>query len=284
MQTNTNPVWAQYETRLDRVIEHIHTHLDDELDMDGLAQIACLSPWHWHRIYRGVYGETITATVKRLRLHRAANELVKSDMALAVIGQRAGYPNLQSFNRTFKKAYGLPPGKYRLSGGTGSFVSKTPGEEFDMFQVEIRQQDAIMLAGLTHKGPYSEVGIAFEKLNGLAASRGMFDASTRSIGIYYDDPSVVAGDELRSFACLSVGNNSQLREPLVSGEIAGGKYAVFRYMGPWSNMESCYRWIYEDWMKTAQCEIRDEPAYAEYLNPMDKSPHDLLTDIYLPLV
>lgn len=281
---NTSPIWAQYEERLARVSDYIHQNLDDVLDMEKLAQIACLSQWHWHRIYRGVYGETVTTTIKRLRLHRAANELVETGKSLALIAQRAGYPDLSSFNRTFKKTYGLPPGKYRKSGGTGSFIGNKPGEEFDMYQVEIKDHNSFKVAGLRHQGSYASVGICFEKLNALAAARGLFGAQTRAIGIYYDDPSVVPPPMQRSFACLSVAKSDDITAPLEMDNISGGKYAVFRYKGPYSNMESCYRWVYEDWLKTADMELRDEPGFTEYLNPREKHPNELLTNIFIPLI
>ena len=65
---NGETAWALYETRLRRVSAYIHDHLDEELDMARLAEIACMSSYHWHRIYRAIYGETLAATVKRLRL------------------------------------------------------------------------------------------------------------------------------------------------------------------------------------------------------------------------
>ena len=49
-------IWAAYEQRLQRVSAYIYDHLDEELDLDRLADIACLSPHHWHRIYRAVHG------------------------------------------------------------------------------------------------------------------------------------------------------------------------------------------------------------------------------------
>ena len=55
---NGETAWAVYEARLRRVSNHIHEHLDEELDMDRLADIACLSSYHWHRIYRAIYGQT----------------------------------------------------------------------------------------------------------------------------------------------------------------------------------------------------------------------------------
>ncbi|HEY4131192.1 MAG TPA: GyrI-like domain-containing protein, partial [Gemmatimonadaceae bacterium] len=57
-----------YEERIGRVIEYVFDHLGDELDLNRLAEIACLSPYHWHGVYTAMRGETLAATVKRLRL------------------------------------------------------------------------------------------------------------------------------------------------------------------------------------------------------------------------
>ena len=74
--------WVDYEARLQRVIVHIHDHLEEDIDLDQLAEIACLSPYHWHRIYRAIQGETIAATIKRLRLLHAAGRLAHTDMTI----------------------------------------------------------------------------------------------------------------------------------------------------------------------------------------------------------
>ncbi len=280
---NNSPLWSQYENRLSRVCDYIHENLDEKLDMDNLAAIACLSPWHWHRIYRAVYGETITATIKRLRMHRAANELVQTELSINIIAERAGYPNLQSFNRTFKKVYGLPPGQYRKTGGNGTILCDKAREKEEMFQVEIKELKPVKIAGLSHIGSYSGVGQAFEKLNTLAVSRGLYGPHTRIIGIYYDDPSIVAEDELRSFAGLSIASHATINAPLQHVRIAGGKYAIFPFQGPYSNMESCYQWIYGTWLKTAECELRDAPGFAEYINPTEKIPGKMVTHIHIPL-
>ena len=57
--------WINYEERLNRVTAYIYEHLDDELDLIKLADIAFLSPYHFHRIYRAARGETIATTVRR---------------------------------------------------------------------------------------------------------------------------------------------------------------------------------------------------------------------------
>jgi AraC family transcriptional regulator len=65
-----------YARRLGKVAAHIAAHLDDPLDLDRLAGVACLSPYHFHRIYRALWGETAAETLSRLRLGRAAVQLL----------------------------------------------------------------------------------------------------------------------------------------------------------------------------------------------------------------
>jgi AraC family transcriptional regulator len=87
---------ARYEARLNRVLEHIYDHLDEPLDIDRLAEIACLSPYHWHRIYQAMHGETVASTVRRLRLHRAAGYLACRPRNIAsrahIAGSSRRYP------------------------------------------------------------------------------------------------------------------------------------------------------------------------------------------------
>ena len=80
-----------YANRIGRALAHIHANLDAPLDTERLAEIACFSPFHWHRIYQGMTGETVGQTVRRVRLHRAATALVESDRPIAAIAREAGY-------------------------------------------------------------------------------------------------------------------------------------------------------------------------------------------------
>ena len=113
--------YASYEERLNRVVDHIHDHLEEEIDLNRLAEVACLSPYHWHRIYTAMRGETIGATVRRLRLLRAADRLANSAMPIADIAERAGYGSSDAFGRAFREAYGKAPADYRANGSHATF-------------------------------------------------------------------------------------------------------------------------------------------------------------------
>ncbi|CAM5591342.1 DNA gyrase inhibitor [Mycolicibacterium aubagnense] len=280
---NGETAWAVYETRLRRVSNHIHEHLDEELDMDGLAEIACLSPYHWHRIYRAIYGETAAATVKRLRLHRAAGDIVETDLGISEIAKRSGYPNVQSFNRIFKAVYGMPPARYRKEGSHTLFESKQRKASI-MFDISIRTLEPTEVVGVSHQGSYMGIGKAFEQLFGTLYARGQGHSGQRMIGIYLDDPDVVAVDKLRSYACVETDAAQPAQAPLERRTLEGGDYAVLRHKGPYAEMHKAYTWLYGEWLPMSGRKLRDTVMFEEYLNnPRDVAPAELLTDINLPL-
>ena len=61
-----------YKERLLRVLVYIQQHLDEPLALETLAARACLSPYHFHRVFTGMIGESLQSHIRRLRLERAA--------------------------------------------------------------------------------------------------------------------------------------------------------------------------------------------------------------------
>jgi AraC-like DNA-binding protein len=99
---------ASYQARLDRVVDHIYARLDDDIRPEGFAEIACLSPYHWHRIYVAMRGETIGATIRHLRLLRAADRLANSGLDIGMIAAHAGYSGADAFARAFRRPIARP--------------------------------------------------------------------------------------------------------------------------------------------------------------------------------
>lgn len=285
---STNPaLQISYERRLSRVTNYLHAHLDEDLDLNKLAEIACMSPYHWHRIYRAIHGESVVATVKRLRLQRAATLLARSDMAIDQIAEFSGYPNLQSFTRIFASVYGQPPARYRKEGSHQQFPLPDELSGDLHFPVSITSIAPVQLLSIDNTGSYMSISKAFDILTGCAASRQLFREDTRWIGIYYDDAMTVEEDKLRSKACISAPqplSEQALQEPLSLTELRGGKYAVLTYKGPYSDMQPVYRWFFGVWLPASGEEIDDAPPFEEYLNnPRETAPADLLSNIYMPL-
>lgn len=61
-----------YQARVNRAMDHIGAHLDGELRLEDLARVACFSPFHFHRIFAAMAGETLGDHIRRRRLEAAA--------------------------------------------------------------------------------------------------------------------------------------------------------------------------------------------------------------------
>jgi AraC family transcriptional regulator len=288
--------WARYEARLQRVIAHVHAHLDEPLDLNALADVAHLSPHHWHRVYHAMTSETLAGTVKRLRLQRAAAALANGTQPVAHIARQAGYPDVASFTRIFKASYGLPPARYRSEGGHAAFqaaAAAAPASDGDMGftlppgrSVTVQQLPALQLLAVEHRGSYMEIGQAFERLFGTLAAHGLARPGMRTLGLYHDDPDAIDQTALRSHAAVSGAADSGAALPtgLQRITLPAARCAVLRHEGPYSSMRAAYRWLFGHWLPHSGHEVADSPIVEDYLNnPRHVAPTELRTDICLPL-
>jgi AraC family transcriptional regulator len=275
---------ANYATRLTRVTSFIYDHLDDHLELQSLADVAALSPYHWHRIYHALYGETVAATVKRLRLQRAGADLARTSMPMKAIAARAGYDSVASFTRVFKSLYGMPPAQYRREGSHAQFEPKATQKTHGAYDIGLVNVPKTALAVVNHVGPYLAIGKAFDALYATLGSRNLINEKMRSIAIYLDDPTSVPEPALRAKAGIVVEGDFPVEHPLEQAEIRAGAYAVLKHKGPYSDMKAAYDWLFGDWLAQSGREPADAPVIEEYLNsPRDTPPTELRTDIYLPL-
>ncbi|HWT96205.1 MAG TPA: AraC family transcriptional regulator [Terriglobales bacterium] len=274
-----------YHRRIDRVMRHIGDHLDEALDLDSLAMISCFSPCHFHRIYAGITGETVAETLRRLRLSRAAGDLVQGERPIAGIAERAGYGSVAAFTRAFQSGYGITPAAYRQRGFLVSPLPLQPDPETGMYPVTIDDRPATRLAAFPHRGSYMEIGTAFDRMINWAISRNLLSETCRMIGVYYDDPQAVAEKDLRSDACLSVGPEIKPEGDMRVIDLAAGRHAVLLHRGPYGELGKAYAWLYGTWLPQSGEEAADRPVHEVYLNnPRDLPPAEWLTEVCLPLV
>lgn len=285
-----------YSTRIGRVAAYIWDNLDRPLDLEKLADVACFSPYHFHRIYRMEMGETAAQTIRRLRLHRAAVGLSEGSAPLERIAKGAGYGSVEAFSRAFASAYGQPPAAYRArrqdpDGASPSFEPSGEGGQPDgqAYSVTVTRTQALRLAGFSHKGDYQTIGTTFDRLYAWAGPRDLVDGETRHIAVYYGDETGLPEKDLRSFAGITVTADfapAACREGPAADtvDIPAGPVAVLRHTGPYSDLERAYRYLYGTWLAGSGHDPADLPCFEDYLNdPRTCPPTELLTDIYLPL-
>jgi AraC family transcriptional regulator len=166
------------------VIDHLYDHLEDDIRFDDFAEIACLSPHHWHRIYAAMRGETITATIRRLRLSRAAERLANSNIALETIAERAGYSSADAFGRAFKQAYGKSPADYRMTGSHAAFKAALLAENGSGFPISIETLAPIRCASSVHRGTHMQIDQAMGKLFTALSAQGLATSDLRMLAVF----------------------------------------------------------------------------------------------------
>jgi AraC family transcriptional regulator len=293
---------TDYLDRIRRVLRFVQDNLDEPLTPDRLADVANQSVFHFHRIFRGLVGESLTEHVRRLRLERAAGELRRTERRVIEVALSAGYEAHEPFTRAFRAHFGMSPSEYRrepeplvfppaLCGvhyGTDDAVSRFVAlqEGSQMIEVRLETLPARRLLALAHRGDYHTIGATFERLNTVAASRGLLGPESVSLGIYYDDPETTPVDSLRSHACVSV--SDALRQAPEGFELLpldGGEFAIGVHRGGYQQLAESYRWLFGEWLPSSGREAAHAPCHETYVNDARTTPaSELVTHICVPLV
>lgn len=279
-----------YRERINRVIFHIEEHLGEPLTLHELARVACFSPYHFHRIFAAFAGEPLGDYVRRLRLERAAQQLLHVDAPVTEIALAAGYETPSAFGRAFLARFGLTPTALREQRAPVHVLGARPlalgpcKEELAM-RPEIRTIDPLPVLFVRRTGPYGPAaGEAFGVLCGFAGPRGLLGPQTWVIGISHDDPHVTEAAKFRYDACVTVDREVELEGEIGRKTIAGGRYAVFAHAGPYDGLQQTYDHIFRSWLPASGEQLREEPGFERYVNsPEQTRPEDLRTEIWLPL-
>jgi AraC family transcriptional regulator len=102
--------------RVSELLRWLEERTEQTLTLGGLARKAAMSPFHFLRTFRAVVGVTPYQYLLRMRLQRACFELRRSDEPVATIAFKAGFSDLSTFNRQFRRMVKVTPGTYRTPG------------------------------------------------------------------------------------------------------------------------------------------------------------------------
>ena len=288
-----------YAERVLRVLVHIQQNLDAELSLDSLAAIANFSPFHFHRVFRGMVGESVGQHVRRLRLERAAQRLKHSERSIVSIALEAGYEAHESFSRSFRAAFGCAPRDFRSAaslvermssptavhyvGGTHEVRFEPLPEEVTM-KVEIRNLGPKRIAFLRHRGPYREVGETWEALMDWAGRECLVGPESSFFGLCWDDPEVTGPKRCRYDACLTVANSVEASGEVGVTTFAGGRFAVTLHQGPYERLGETYAALVGRWFPAHGLEPAAPPSLESYLDDPDTTePEELLTEVMMPI-
>lgn len=276
-----------YVDRVNRAIDFILQNLDQPLKLEVVARAACFSPFHFHRIFRSLVGESLNEFVKRLRLERALKLMSQKNWAtrrqpsLTDIALACGFDSSSDFSRCFKQRFGVAPSRFDVE----SFRAKRrkdwqiaiahpkhrhlldrlkPGNNPDGFEVRLRRLPPRSVAYIRVNDSYREGAVvsAINQLMQWAERHGL--AYGQWLGYMWDNPEITAHQNCRYDIGLVVpektprGEVSRIEFPAMQVaeiEIRGGVDLELRALD----------WLFGTWLPTSGFVPSEQPSFEAWI-------------------
>ena len=290
----------EYERRVYRVMDYVQAHLEEELTLEKLASVAAFSPFHFHRVFAAIAGETLSDFIRRVRLERAASGLaIMRDTSVLEIALRCGFSSAATFARAFKSHFGMSATEWREGGAQRWYEARphqskkskadsnrsqgrrNPGKaslprrgqsaaarnreaaKTLKMPVEIKDIPPYRVAYMRHVGPYGEGG----RISALWASferwvrtRDLVRPGLLTIGIGHDAPKIAPADKLRYDACIVVDQGFRPDRFVNIADLPGGKYAVASFHGTAAEISDAWEQLWAVWLPASGYQPEDRPC------------------------
>jgi len=309
---------AEYQARINRVIDHIDLNIGRDLRLAELARTANFSPFHFHRIFSALVGETLNGYIQRRRAEKAAAALLANPKAtITEIALDSGYSGSDVFARVFKVRYGMSASEWRAGGNEAWSKNRQTNRKIDQanrkngqeeserlpydetdqissrrsfmdkskFKVEVKQAPELTVAYVRHIGAFKSIGPAFEKLMKWAGPRGLLRfPETKVLGVYHDSPEITDTDKLRSDACITVPPSTVVEGEIGKMTVPGGLFAVaYAEIAP-TEFGEAWNALMRDWLPESGYQPDDRMCYELYLNEPQNHPEGkFIIEIHEPI-
>jgi AraC family transcriptional regulator len=313
----------EYTARVNHVIDYIEDNIDQELSLPVLAAIAGFSPFHFHRIFSSLIGETLNGFIQRIRVEKAASMLIYNpQQSITGIALECGYSGASAFARAFREAFGMSARYWRAGGylkdrknsQTDSKkwqLSSNIRQDLDLHSnysirkqewrvemksnqnlianIEVKDTKEFHVAYIRHIGPYAAdvelFGRLFNKLAAWAGPRGLLQLpDTRFLTIYHDSPELTDPSKLRTDVCITVPANTRVDGEVGKAVIPAGKNAIAHFEIKPDQYTDAWNAVYGGWLPESGYQPDDRPCFELYLNDAKSHPEGkCIVNIYVPV-
>lgn len=287
---------ASHLPKLDRVIASLQQAVASGgplPDLDALAAVAHYSPYHFHRVYRAMTGETVGRTVQRLRLLKALQRLSESDASVTEIALLAGYDTPQALARVLRETLDASPTELRSDPALLarhmqqlSRPALAAAERMAPLSVEVMTLEPFEVVALRAQGAFDDLDGSFGELFGWAAEQGLVEHLQQLIGFPLGDHRELPAEELLFDCAVTLDAElPQLPAPLQRLQVAGGTMARLRHVGSYGLLEDATDWLLSQWLPESGHALREAPLHYHFLDDPEHTPEAILrADVYVPLV
>lgn len=281
----------EYVSRVNKVQDYIDCNLSNDFSLIELSRVAQFSPYHFHRIFYMMTGETLFQYIQRVRLERAAGLLLSNrKKAITDIALECGFSNQASFAKAFKNYYKMSASRLRVNGITKSNTGKVLIETVcynKPYKVEVKNIPDMRVIYVRHVGPYKQdselFAKLFDKLYLWADKRSLIDSiNTKWLTLFHDAPDITDDGRLRVSVCMTVDADINVSEDIGFLTIEGGKYAIGHFELSDDKYQAAWNAMFAEWLPQSGYQPADCPCFELYpqSSPQDSEKR---VDIYIPI-
>lgn len=296
-----------YKKRIIKTIQYIDHNLDADLSLEKIAAIGAYSPFHFHRIFKLIIGETLQSYIIRKRTEKSALYLaLKKDIDIKEIYLELGFANHSVFNKTFKKYYGKSPSAFRKSVPEGFHrilqIESKNGQVDTVFRqyicnvekllnwttmnlkIKITDLQEMNLACVMSLG-LTQVENSYDILITWAKKRHLFPReNVKMISVYHDSFKVTSPDKVRIHASMLLNEKLEQADGEVFAEvIEAGRFIVASGEVTVNDFEQCWTSLFL-WMNENHHSIRKSFPFEIYHSNFKEHPEGkMLVDFCIPI-
>ncbi|GAA0741073.1 AraC family transcriptional regulator [Ideonella azotifigens] len=271
-----------YAERVNRAVDHIVRNLARPLRLEEVSAAAGFSPFHFHRIFKTLLGETLQQFVKRQRLERALYLMSHAPgRSLTDVALDCGFSSSSDFSRSFRQHHGVAPSLFDLEAfrstrrdaferilttqaGSPLLTALPAGQNPDGFEVVLRELPARTVAYIRVHNPYREgaVQAACERLLAWAIPRGLADGQW--LGYMWDEPEIVELAKCRYDVALVV-DDFQPAGEIGRFEFSPMRVAELVLRGDMALEARAFDWLYKTWLPRSGHVPDHQPAFEAWI-------------------
>jgi len=286
----------KHSAQFNLVLQHIESDIDGDLTVDKLSAVACLSKFHFHRLFSAHMGISVFNLVKMLRLKRAAYQLAfRKDIKIIDIALMNGYDSAAAFSRSFSSVFTQSPRKFRNNANWTLWyqkyqtILKLRNEKMyfnEKILIEIVNFPETNVAVLEHRAAPNLIGNSIATFISWRKEHSLPPSKSKTFNFIYDDPNITPPNEYRfDIACGISGDVCENAQGVIKKIIPAGLCAKYRLLGSDDRLGTVIQFLYSQWLASSGFELRDFPLFIERVSFYpDVNEAETITDIYLPVL
>ncbi len=282
--------------RILKAITFIEAHLNDDVQLVEVSEVACYSHYHFLRIFQAITGVTAGAYIRRRRLTKAAEVLLKGKARIIEIAQDAGFESQAAFTRAFKEVFDESPAQFRRTKNTSAFCGQPIISETYLQHIQIggitmtprfEQKEALTFIGLGKDYLLSESNTIGALWDDFHRRKHLIQsvADNNGYGLCYaPKEKETFSDKFRYTAALCVDNKASVPDGMEKILIPAYEYAVFTHKGTLETLAATNDYIWKTWLPQSGVELADAPDIEIYGSKWNAETSTGEIDICLPIL